>query len=54
MPEESYIFFIIAGTEEWRIWAGTFETQKIQELFECDKSANGIYIKGNNNGKTCN
>lgn len=47
-----YIFFIIAGTEEWRIWAGNFKTQKIQELFECDKDANGIYVKGSINGKT--
>lgn len=40
-----YVFFIIAGTEGWRLWVGDFETSHIQELFECSIDSNGIYIK---------
>ena len=40
-----YVFFIIAGTEEWRLWVGDFETSDIHEIFECSIDANGLYIK---------
>lgn len=40
-----YVFFAIAGTDKWRLWVGDFITGEIQEIFECDKSADGIYQK---------
>lgn len=33
----NYIFFIIAGTNELRVWAGDSETKRIDELLECAK-----------------
>ena len=33
----NYIFFIIAGTEEIRVWIGNSETKEIVEIFECEK-----------------
>lgn len=39
-----YIFFIIAGTDEWRLWVGDFLTGEIQEAYECEKDSDGIYI----------
>lgn len=38
-----YIFFIIAGIKEIRVWVGDFESKKIVEIYECPNS-NGIYI----------
>ena len=40
-----YIFFIIVGTEEVRVWAGDSETKRIDELFECEKNKAGLYTK---------
>ena len=40
-----YVFFIIAGTDEWRLWVGDLVTGTIQEAYECEKDTNGIYIK---------
>ena len=40
-----YVFFIIAGTDEWRLWVGDFLTGEIQEVYECEKDTNGIYIR---------
>ena len=40
-----YIFFIIAGTDEWRLWVGDILTGEIQEVYECEKDMDGIYIK---------
>lgn len=40
-----FVFFIIAGTEEWRIWAGDLESGIIQELMECEKNSEGLYLK---------
>jgi len=40
-----YAFFIIAGTHEWRMWIGDFETKEIKEAFECPKGIDDIYIK---------
>lgn len=42
----SYIFFIISGTKEWRLWIGDFHNNKIIEAQECKKDSNGLYIKG--------
>ena len=42
-----YVFFVIAGTDEWRLWVGDLLTGKIQEACECEKDANGIYIRKN-------
>ena len=54
----NYIFFIIAGTHEARVWVGNFITMEILEIFECQK-VEGIYKKvsensigGNNDNKT--
>lgn len=43
-PGGEYIFFIIAGTEEIRIWAGDVRTRIISEIFECRRGTDGIYI----------
>ena len=37
-----YVFFIIAGTIEWRLWVGEFATGRIQEVYECKKSEDGM------------
>ena len=38
-------FFAIAGTDEWRLWVGDFNTGYIQEILECEKGADGIYLR---------
>ena len=38
-----YVFFIIAGFQEMRIWVGDFKEKNIVEIFECPQK-NGIYI----------
>lgn len=38
-----YVFFIIAGLQEIRIWVGDFKRKNIVEIFECPHN-NGIYI----------
>ena len=40
-----YVFFAIAGTDEWRLWVGDFNTGYIQEILECEKGADGIYLR---------
>lgn len=40
-----FVFFLIAGTDEWRLWTGDFKTGKIQEIFECEKGNDGIYLR---------
>ncbi len=40
-----YVFFIIAGTQEIRVWAGDYKTSKIIELVEGAKNEDGIYVK---------
>ena len=40
-----YIFFIIAGTENIRIWAGDFESGIINELIEANKNNEGVYYE---------
>lgn len=37
-----YVFFIIAGIQEIRIWVGDFESKTIKEIFECEE-AGGLY-----------
>lgn len=37
-----YIFFVILGTSEIRVWVGDINTKKIVEIFECEKK-DGIY-----------
>ena len=39
-----YVFFIISGTENTRVWIGNPENQTIIEIFECSK-VNDIYFK---------
>lgn len=38
-----YIFFTIAGTEEFRIWAGFYDTKEIHELQEANINMSGLY-----------
>ena len=45
-----YVFFVIAGIDEWRLWVGDFKTMKIQEVYECKKDATGLYFKGGLSG----
>ena len=40
-----YVFFIIPGTDEWRLWVGDFQTMEITEAKEFMKDADGIYKK---------
>ena len=37
-----YVFFIIAGFRDVRIWVGDFKKKKIIEIFEC-KKVGGLY-----------
>ena len=39
-----YVFFLIAGTDDTRIWVGNPQDQTIAEIFECPK-INEIYVK---------
>lgn len=40
-----YVFFIIAGTAEWRLWVGDSLTKMIQEVYECPKNSMDIYLR---------
>lgn len=40
-----YVFFIIAGIKEWRVWVGDFSDGSINECFECHKNTDGIYVR---------
>jgi integrative and conjugative element protein (TIGR02256 family) len=40
-----YVFFIISGTDEWKLWIGDLQTKDIHEAQESIKDAEGIYIK---------
>lgn len=42
-----YIFFIIVGTINLRVWVGEFDTRKVTEIYEW-KKVNGLYEKQNN------
>ncbi len=44
------IFFVITGTEYWRMWIGDTLTGKIVEGYEREKDAEGIYIKEEKDG----
>jgi integrative and conjugative element protein (TIGR02256 family) len=46
-----YVFYIIAGTEQWRMWVGNMASGEIVEGVECHKNSEGFYLKsdeGNN------
>lgn len=38
-----YVFFLIAGTQEFRMWVGDCDDGKIVEIYECQKDQDGIY-----------
>lgn len=40
-----YVFFIIAGTKEIRIWAGDFVSGQINELTEANMNEEGLYVE---------
>lgn len=40
-----FVFFVIAGTVEWRLWIGDLQTGEISEAQEYKKNAEGIYLK---------
>lgn len=40
----NYVFFIIAGTVEWKLWAGDMKSGIITEIQECPKDDQGIYL----------
>lgn len=40
-----YVFFIIAGISQWRLWIGDMLSGVIVEGHECSKNYEGIYIK---------
>ena len=42
-----YIFFLISGIDNTRVWVGNPDNQTIVEIFECPK-INGIYTSGSN------
>lgn len=39
-----YIFFLISGTDNTRVWIGESQSRRIEEIFECPK-VNELYIK---------
>lgn len=39
-----YIFFVIIGIKEWRVWIGDVKSGTICEIFECDKDKDGLYL----------
>ena len=39
-----YIFFIIVGVEEWRVWMGDLKNGIIIEIFEGEKGKDGLYL----------
>ena len=39
-----YVFFLIAGTQEFRVWVGDCNDGKIVEIFECQKNEDGLYV----------
>lgn len=40
-----YIFFMIVGISQWRLWVGNIATEEITEINECIRNENGIYVK---------
>lgn len=40
-----FMFFVIAGTEEVRVWVGDSESGEINEIFEVEKDEEGLYIE---------
>ncbi len=40
-----YVFFVIAGIKEWRLWAGDSITNEITEIHECKKNEAGLYLR---------
>lgn len=40
-----YVFFLIAGTEKWRIWVGDILSKQITEGYEFTKDSEGLYCK---------
>lgn len=38
-----YIFFIIVGIREWKVWVGDFLDGSITECYECPKNSDGVY-----------
>lgn len=40
-----FVFFIIAGTKEFRVWVGDYYSNDIVEIFEAPKDGNNIYLK---------
>jgi integrative and conjugative element protein (TIGR02256 family) len=38
-----YIFFVIVGIKEWRVWVGNLKNGIITEIFECEKGNDGLY-----------
>ena len=40
-----YVFFVIAGIKEWRLWAGDSITNEITEIHECRKNEAGLYLR---------
>lgn len=45
-----YVFFVIAGITEFRVWAGEIATGKICEIFEAEM-LDGIYLKGDSSNE---
>ena len=44
-----FVFFIIAGTENWKLWIGNCLSGDITEGIECNKNSEGIYIESQEN-----
>jgi len=39
-----YVFFVIAGSQEMRVWVGDYETGEIIEIDEAQKNEEGLYV----------
>ena len=40
-----FMFFIIAGTKEVRVWGGDLESGEINELFEAERNEEELYVE---------
>lgn len=47
-----YVFFIIAGTTEWRLWIGDLLSGEIIEGKEYNKNSDGLYLERNEDETT--
>lgn len=45
IKELTYIYYVIIGRMQMRIWVGDNRTKEINEIFECSRGEKGLYEK---------